>query len=122
MGASVLIVDDHSGFRTQARRLLESEGYRVVGEASGVASAIEAARELQPELVLVDVYLEDGDGFEVASRVTTLGRVPAVVLTSSHDRAEFADRLADSPARGFVPKTELSRGAIERLWNEDRAS
>jgi DNA-binding NarL/FixJ family response regulator len=72
MAPSVLIVDDHAWFRAQARRMLESEGYRVVGEAGDVASAIEAARALEPELALVDVYLPDGDGFEVASRLGAL--------------------------------------------------
>jgi DNA-binding NarL/FixJ family response regulator len=115
MGASVLIVDDHPGFRAQARRMLESEGYRVVGEAGDVASALEAARSLAPELALVDVYLPDGDGFEVASRLGGLDAGPAVVLTSSHDGAEFAQCVAASSARGFVPKTELSREAIDEL-------
>ena len=115
MGVSVLIVDDHSGFRAQARRMLESEGYRVVGEAGDVSSAIEAVRALRPDLALVDVYLPDGDGFEVASRLGMLDAAPAVVLTSSHESAEFAGCVAGSGARGFVPKTELSREAIEEL-------
>jgi DNA-binding NarL/FixJ family response regulator len=115
MGASVLIVDDHSGFRAQARRMLEAEGYRVVGEAGDMTSAIEAARALGPELALVDVYLPDGDGFEVASRLRALATAPAVVLTSSHDGAEFEQCVAASGARGFVPKTELCREAIEEL-------
>ena len=106
MGVSVLIVDDHSGFRAQARRMLESEGYRVVGEAGDVSSAIEAVRALRPDLALVDVYLPDGDGFEVASRLGMLDAAPAVVLTGC---------VAGSGARGFVPKTELSREAIEEL-------
>ena len=115
MGPSVLIVDDHSGFRTQARRMLETEGYRVIGEAGDAATAIEAARALEPELALVDVYLPDADGFEVASRLRALDAGPAVVLTSSHDGAEFACWVAASGACGFVPKTELSRETIEEL-------
>ena len=115
MGVSVLIVDDHSGFRTLARRMLESEGYSVIGEAEDVASAVEAARTLEPELALVDVYLPDGDGFEVTSRLSELRTAPAVVLTSSHDRSEFAHCVTRSGARGFVPKTELSRATIDAL-------
>jgi len=115
MGASVLIIDDHPGFRAQARRMLESEGYRVVGEAGDAASALEVAHAVEPELALVDVYLPDGNGFEVASRLRSLDHPPAVVLTSSHDGAELAQCVAASGARGFVPKTELSREAIEVL-------
>lgn len=115
MGARVLIVDDHAGFRVQARRMLESEGYRVIGEAGDVASAVEAARALEPELALVDVYLPDGNGFELASTLVTLDAAPAVVLTSSHDGAELAGCVAESGARGFVAKADLSREAIEEL-------
>ena len=115
MGATVLIVDDHAGFRGHARRLLECEGYRVVGEAPDSASALEAARELVPELVLVDVQLPDVDGFMLCSRLLALAEPPAVVLTSSRDGAEFESCAEDCGACGFVPKAELSREAIEEL-------
>ena len=52
-----LIVDDHPSFRASARSLLESEGYEVVGEAENGAAAVQAARELHPDLVLLDVQL-----------------------------------------------------------------
>jgi two-component system, NarL family, nitrate/nitrite response regulator NarL len=115
MGASILIVDDHSGFRAQARKLLESEGYLVIGEAEDCSSGLEAARTLQPQLALVDIYLPDGDGFDLASSLAVLSDPPAVILISSHDGAEFAHCVSESEARGFVSKAELSRDAIEEL-------
>jgi DNA-binding NarL/FixJ family response regulator len=115
MGTTVLVVDDHSGFRACARRLLEGEGYQVVGEAADGASALTCAGELRPQLVLLDVHLPDIDGFEVASRLAALDRPPAVVLTSSHDRSELEPLVPGSGARGFLPKDELSREAIDEL-------
>jgi DNA-binding NarL/FixJ family response regulator len=67
MPVSVLIVDDHPSFRATARLLLESEGFEVVGEAADGASGLRQARELEPDLVLLDVQLPDIDGFEVRS-------------------------------------------------------
>jgi DNA-binding NarL/FixJ family response regulator len=113
MGTSVLIVDDHAGFRSCARRLLEAEGCRVVGEAADCASALEAARAVKPDVALVDVYLPDGDGVQLASRLAGLTDPPDVVLTSSRDRAELEALLPGCGACGFVPKAELSRQAIE---------
>jgi DNA-binding NarL/FixJ family response regulator len=110
-----LIVDDHAGFRAHARRLLECEGYQVVGEAADCASALEAARELEPELVLVDVHLPDEDGFELTERLGSLPDPPEVVLTSSRDGAELDECVSGCGACGFVSKSDLSREAIEEL-------
>jgi DNA-binding NarL/FixJ family response regulator len=112
---TVLIVDDHPSFRATARALLEAEGYEVVGEAADGASAVEAARALRPELVLLDIQLPDIDGFEVAGMLQRNGSSPAIVLTSSRDATDFGSLVADSGARGFVPKGELSGAAIAAL-------
>ncbi len=115
MSTSVLIVDDHPSFRATARALLEAEGYEVVGEAEDGVTAIRAARELRPDVVLLDVQLPDFDGFEVASRLTRNGQAPAIVLTSSRDAADFGPLVVRSGARGFVPKAELSGAALATL-------
>jgi DNA-binding NarL/FixJ family response regulator len=115
MAASVLIVDDHRGFRATARRLLESEGYTVVGEAADGASALDAVRDLQPEIVLLDVQLPDLDGFAVASRLTGEGTRAAIVLVSSRDGDDYGSLASDSGARGFIAKSELSGAALEAL-------
>jgi DNA-binding NarL/FixJ family response regulator len=115
MGRTVLIVDDHPSFRASAKRMLEADGYDVIAEAADGAHAIDAVRALRPDLVLLDIRLPDVDGFQIAQRLAADGPAPAVVLTSSHDRSDFAREIADSPVQGFIPKSELSAGAIALL-------
>jgi DNA-binding NarL/FixJ family response regulator len=115
VATTVLIVDDHPSFRATARVLLETEGYEVVGEAEDGASALAAAAELRPDLVLLDVQLPDFDGFEVAQRLTENGSQAQVVLVSSRDGSDFGPLVAESGARGFVPKAELSGAALAAL-------
>jgi len=112
---NVLIVDDHPSFRANARALLEAEGFEVVGEAEDGESALRAAAELMPQLVLLDVQLPDIDGFEVAARLTKGGGGPAVVLVSSRDGSDFGPLVERSGARGFIPKAELSGAALLAL-------
>jgi DNA-binding NarL/FixJ family response regulator len=112
MNRTVLIVDDHDGFRTFARALLESQGYDVVGEAADGASGLDAVRRVAPDLVLLDVQLPDLDGFEVAERLAADADPPAVVLVSTRDAASYRRRLAETPARGFISKGELSGAAL----------
>jgi DNA-binding NarL/FixJ family response regulator len=110
---TVLIVDDHEGFRASARELLELDDFAVVGEAADGASALELARELEPELVLLDVALPDTSGFEIAER---LAGVPSkVILTSSRERRDFGRRVRRSGALGFVSKERLSGAALRAV-------
>ncbi|HWL43267.1 MAG TPA: response regulator transcription factor [Ilumatobacter sp.] len=110
----VLIVDDHVGYRALARELLESEGLEVVGEAADGRSARHSTQALRPEVVLVDVHLADEDGFAVAEQLRGLAPRPLVVLISSHDPADFVDRLPGAGV-GFIRKDELSAAAIRDL-------
>ena len=111
---TVLIVDDHPGFRSHARALLEADGIDVVGEAPDGTTALEQARRLLPDLVLVDVGLPDMDGFAVC-RALTSGNAPIVVLTSTRDASSYRRRLEGSDARAFIPKSELSGAALAEL-------
>jgi DNA-binding NarL/FixJ family response regulator len=115
---SLLIVDDHVGFRTWARTVLTDEGFDVVGEAFDGASAVDAVRDLQPQVVLLDIQLPDMSGFEVAERIATGA---AVVLTSSRDAADYGQAIERSSAIGFMPKAELTGAAIEALLARGRA-
>lgn len=112
---SFVIVDDHPKFRALARLLLEQEGYDVVGEAADAASGLTIARELAPDVVLLDVHLPDASGFDLAGELTRAGSPPAVVMTSTHDGSDFETLTRRSGARGFVSKDDLSGPAISAL-------
>ncbi len=112
---TLLIVDDHDGFRGVARALLEGDDFEVVGEASDGAAAVEQSRRLSPAVVLLDVHLPDHDGFEVSARLARLSQPPLVVLTSSRPVADLRRRLSSTHAAGFVPKDELSAGSLAEV-------
>jgi DNA-binding NarL/FixJ family response regulator len=113
---TVLIVDDHPSFRASARAMLESAGFDVVGEAADGASAIDAIGELDPGIVLLDVSLPDMTGFDLCDEICCgEGPIPDVILVSSRDRADYGELVSTSPARGFVPKGELSGDVIDAL-------
>ena len=113
MAPTVLVVDDHKAFRASARRLLELDGFRVVGEAVDAESALRLARQLDPDLVLLDVGLPDRSGFDVADELGA-GRA-SVVLVSSRAPADVGARAKRSGAVGFIPKERLSGEAITAL-------
>jgi DNA-binding NarL/FixJ family response regulator len=117
MALRVLIVDDSRSFLAAARALLEREGLSVVGVASTTAEAIRQEQELQPEIALVDISLGAESGFELARCLREKDRDGRVklILVSTHEEADFADLIAESPANGFLPKSELSAEAIRRI-------
>jgi DNA-binding NarL/FixJ family response regulator len=115
MRRTVLIVDDHEAFRESAAALLEAEGFAVVGEAADGGSAIAQAERLRPEVVLLDIQLPDLDGFAVAEQIAGWPDPPVVVLISSRDAAVYRSRLASTPARGFIAKSQLSGEALADL-------
>jgi DNA-binding NarL/FixJ family response regulator len=115
MKPTVVIVDDHAGFRSRARVLLEAEGFDVVGEAEDGVSALVVVGQLRPRIVLLDIQLPDIDGFEVAERLAGAGDPSAVVLVSARGVSAYRRRLARSSARGFIAKSELSGNALSAL-------
>jgi two-component system nitrate/nitrite response regulator NarL len=118
MATRVLIVDDHAGFRSIARRLLQTGGYDVVGEAHDGSSALAAARALQPDLVLLDIQLPDVDGCQVARWLTAQHDSPAVILVSSREASDYGPRLQACGARGFLSKAELTHTSLAAVLHE----
>lgn len=99
-----------------ARLLLQSGGYDVVAEAGTAAAALESARELEPDLVLLDVLLPDGNGADLAEVLALLPRPPGVVLTSSYVGGGLGARLETAAVLGFVQKDQLTITRLAELF------
>jgi DNA-binding NarL/FixJ family response regulator len=116
-----LLVDDNDAFLEAASVLLEREGVMIVGVASNTAEALRQARALRPDVILVDIGLGDESGFDLARLLTRDGqgggqKVRAeVILISSYAETDYAQLIAESPAAGFLAKSELSARAIGRI-------
>jgi DNA-binding NarL/FixJ family response regulator len=115
MPFSVLLIDDDPLFRMLARRLLTSMGFDVTGEAERVGGAAEVADRLRPDGILLDVWLPDGHGVDLARELVQLPWAPRVVLTSTDPDAVSAEALRWSGAEGFIPKDQLPGAPLEEL-------
>ena len=109
-----VIIDDSPEFVEAASSLLAREGVAVVGVASTTSGALERVTDLQPQLVLVDIDLGGESGFDVAREIEKVTPT-SVILVSTHSEDDFAELIAESPAVGFISKSELSVKAIDDL-------
>jgi DNA-binding NarL/FixJ family response regulator len=117
MSLRCLIVDDSARFGDEARSLLEQEGVSVVGFATSGDEAVQLAKELRPEVALVDIRLGAESGFDVARRLADLTHSEPlkVIFVSTYNEQEFSGPIEESPALGFIAKTELSAERIRQL-------
>lgn len=98
-----LLVDDHQIVRSGVRRILEAtERFDIVGEAGGVAEALERARLLLPDIVVLDLALRDGSGLDAIADLRELGA--RVVILSMQDEPAYARKAFELGAQGYVVK------------------
>ena len=113
---TVLIVDDHPSFRASARAILEAGGFDVVGEAEDGQGAIAAARDLAPDVLLLDIQLPDMNGFDICRLLDGWNSAkPDLILVSSRELEDYGDQVETSCARGFLLKDELSAEAVAAI-------
>jgi len=115
-----LIIDDSASFLDAASSMLERQGLEVVGVALSGAEALRQVDALRPDVALVDVSLGPESGLDLARRLAASGFEGTVILISTRAEADFGDLIAKTPAAGFVPKSELSGAAVERLVSGSR--
>ena len=116
---SVLLADDHKGVRAGLKALLDATGrVHVVGEASSGEEAVEKARTLEPDIVIMDLAMPGMDGVEATRRITGLGLEAKVLVLTIHDEDEFLIAALDAGAAGFLDKAVADAdlmGALEAL-------
>ena len=110
-----LIVDDNPMYLNEARDLLQRQGMSVVGVASNTADALMIASCDRPDVVLVDVDLGAESGLDVARALASSDEPVPVILISAYAEKDLRELLDDSPAVGFLPKSVVSRAAIDDL-------
>jgi AmiR/NasT family two-component response regulator len=99
----VVIADDESIICMDLREMLGNLGYLVVGEAGDGRSAVNLARELRPDVVLMDIKMPDMDGIE-AARILTEERVAPVVLLTAFSQRDLVERAKDAGVVGYLVK------------------
>jgi DNA-binding NarL/FixJ family response regulator len=110
-----LLVDDNEAFLETASVLLEREGVTVAGVASSIAQAVGQARALRPDLILVDIGLGDESGFDLAQILARDDLDAHVILISTGAETDYAEMIGDSPAAGFLAKSDLSLHGINQI-------
>jgi two-component system, NarL family, response regulator NreC len=119
MKIRLLLVDDHAVVRSGLRMLLmNEEDMEIAGEAGNAAEALEATRQLKPDVILMDIGLPDMSGIEATREIRRLYPDVAVVALTIHEDEEYFFKMLDAGARGYVPK----RAAPEELITAIRAA
>lgn len=115
-----VLVDDNDAFLETASELLRHDGLTILGVASTIDDAIRQVHALRPDLILVDIGLGDESGFDLARRLAQddQGSQARVILISARAETDYAELVADSPAVGFLAKSELSGGGIRRILRQ----
>src|SRR6476619_7134022 len=99
----VLVCEDETIIRLDLCQLLESAGHQVVGEARDGAEAVRLARELEPDMILMDVRMPELDGVEAARQILAARQVPFVMVTAFAER-DIVQQASEAGGFGYLVK------------------
>ncbi len=99
----VIIADDESVIRADLREMLTNLNYLVVGEVGDGQSAVNLAREVKPDVVIMDIKMPDMDGIE-AAKILTREKVAPVLLLTAYSQRELVDRAKEAGVVGYLVK------------------
>ena len=101
----VVLAEDHKLVRQGTRTYLESVGVEVIGEAANGVEAVKLARELQPDVVIMDIHMPELTGIEATRRIRHDNDDIRVLVLTAYDDPAYVHALLDAGADGFILKT-----------------
>src|ERR1700692_309784 len=112
----ILVADDHEVMRTGVRALIEQEpGWQVCGTATNGQEAVEAARKLKPDVVVLEMTMPELDGLEVLREIKRALPNTEVVVFSAHHSEEVIEQLFDAGAKSYIQKSDASRHLVAAI-------
>src|SRR5829696_7612860 len=115
MALRILLADDHALFREGLRMLLTARGFDVVRDVGTGVEAVEAAQDIQPDLIVLDLDMPEVDGLEATRLIkVALPEVPIVILTASEREGNLFEAVR-SGALGYVLKTMSSDALVQQI-------
>jgi len=112
----ILVADDHEAMRTGVRALIEQEpGWQVCGTATNGQEAVEAARKLKPDVVVLDMTMPELDGLSALREIKHTVPNTEVVIFSAYHSEEVIEELFDSGAKSYVQKSDASRHLVAAI-------
>lgn len=116
MKTTVLLVDDHVLLRAGIRRILQScDEFEIVAEAGDGREAVERTLELDPDVVMMDIWLPHLSGIEATRRIREVAPRSRVVIVSQHERSDFVEAALKAGAEGYVLKTSPADELLHAL-------
>jgi len=122
MTGRVLIVDDQEPFRAVARAVVElTDGFEVAGEVDTGEASVDAARELRPDLILMDVNLPGINGLQATREILRDSNgVVVVLLLSTYEEEEYGPKAAECGASAYIPKSKFEPDRLSAAWSAAR--
>jgi DNA-binding NarL/FixJ family response regulator len=116
MGSKILIVDDHEVVRQGIRTILRARSqWEICGEAVNGKDAIEKAKALDPDVIIMDITMPEMSGIEATREITKLKLRSAVLVFTMHESKNLAATVQEAGARGFVLKSHAARDLLDAL-------